>query len=108
MKLKQWLIGIAGAAALGLLALPADAAPLGGATQGTHAPADAAVHKAFWWGHGGHRRHYREPYYYGGYYRDPYYYRGYRPHYYYYGAPDYYYAPRRLYRHWHHHRRDRW
>lgn len=111
MKLKQWLIGTAGALALGLMAMPAQAAPLSGAANGANAAAggNSAVQNVFWWGYPDRPNYYR-PYYYRGY--SPNYYRGYDPYYsyaygggyypYYYNPGYLYYAPR--HRHFRHRR----
>ena len=97
MTLKSWLAGLAGAVTMGLISLPADAAPTGGlpALQGTAAPL-ADVQQANWYG----RRHgYRYHYGYGPRWRHRHY--GYRP------GFRFYYGPRyHRHRHWHH--RYRW
>lgn len=91
MKLKSWLTGLAGAATLGLVALPAEAAPAGGlsAAQGAAAPT-TDVQQAHWYG----RRYGYRPYSYD-YGPRRYGYYGYRP--------DFrlYYGPRYHRRHWH-------
>jgi hypothetical protein len=94
MRLKIWLAGMAGAATLGFLALPAEAAPAGAPAALKGALAQTAdVQQAHWYG----RRHrYRYRYHYGPRY-------GYRGHYYRPGF-RFYYGPR------YHHRRHwrRW
>jgi hypothetical protein len=71
MKLKSWLAGLAGAATMVLVALPAEAAPTGGlpTLKGTAAPT-ADVQQADWYGRRygygpRHYRHYGYRYYYG-------------------------------------------
>jgi len=86
MTLKSWLTGVAGALTIGLISLPADAAPTGGLPALQSAPM-ADVQQAHWYG----RRHgYRYYYGYGPrYHRHRHY--GYR----------YYHRPRHHHRHWH-------
>jgi hypothetical protein len=86
MKLKSWLAGLAGAATLGLVTLPAEAAPSGGMNtlQGA-AGQTADVQPAHYYG----RRHYRP------YYRYGYRHYGYRP------GFRFHYGPRYHRRHWH-------
>jgi len=88
MTLKSWLAGLAGALTMGLVAMPAEAAPTGGlpTLKGANATT-AEVQQAHWYG----RRH-GYGYYYGHRRYDNY---GYRPYRYHYG-------------HRHHHYRHRW
>jgi hypothetical protein len=104
MELKYWLSGAAGAIALGMLSVSAQAAPLGAAGEGLRANAGQSglVQEARWvrrcWWHRGHRhcrRVWRRRW--GGY---PYHYRRY------YGGPgiygpgfSFYFGPGRHY-HW--------
>jgi hypothetical protein len=85
---------MAGAAALGLIAVPVQAAPAGGSLDSvkTAAPQAAGVQKATWWRE---RRYHYRPYSYG--YGPRYRYRhyGYRP------GFRFYYGPRYHHRHWH-------
>ena len=94
----HWLGGAAGAVALCMLSVSAEAAPLSGAAEGPKATANenALVQTVRWgrdcWRHRGHWHcdgAYRRPYYYGSGY--PYYYGGHRG----YGDPYYrgYYGP---------------
>jgi hypothetical protein len=89
LRLRNWLAAMAGAAALGFVALPVQAAPTGG-TDALRAAAgqNADVQKVHWDG-----RRYRHRHYYGPRY-------GYRHHY----RPGFrsYYGPRYHRRHWHH------
>jgi hypothetical protein len=87
MTLKSWLAGVAGALTIGLIGLPANAAPTGGLATLKSAPM-ADVQQAHWYG----RRHgYRYYYGYGPrYHRHRHY--GYR----YYDGPRYH-----RHRHWH-------
>jgi hypothetical protein len=92
MRSRTWLAGIAGAAALGFVALPAQAAPAGApaALQGALVqPTD--LQQATWDGYRYRHRHHYGPSY--G-YRDRHYRPGFR----------YYYGPR-YHRHRHHHHR---
>jgi hypothetical protein len=98
MILKSWLTGLAGAATLGLIALPAEAVTIGGvsALQGA-AARTADVQPAHWYG----RRYSYRPYYYGPRWRYRHGYDGYRPGFRYYYGPRYrYYGPRRHWRRW--------
>jgi hypothetical protein len=73
MRAKHWLIGVAGALAVGFTAMTAQAAPVSGlstelkSTAGQMSNVDQARYHC-WWRHG--RRHCRwshyRPYYYGG------------------------------------------
>src|SRR5262245_13542932 len=83
MTLKHWLVGAAGALALGSLSASVQAAPLGSAPDNLKAAANenAVVQDVVWvrrcWWHGGHRhcrRVWRDSgyYYEPGYYYDPY------------------------------------
>ena len=82
MRTKFWLSAIAGIMALGLTAMPSEAAPLNGATGSLNIAATetSQVQKAHYgrrcWRHRGHvhcrRRVAYYPYYHGGY--SPYYY----------------------------------
>jgi hypothetical protein len=88
MTLKSWLAGLAGAVTLGLVTLPAEAAPSGSmsALQGA-ATQTTDVQQTHWYG-----RRYGYRYGYGPRYRYRYDYRpGFR----------YYYGPRYHRRHWH-------
>jgi hypothetical protein len=93
MKLKHWLAAMASAAALGLVAVPAQAAPAG--LAGSPQAADAAttdVKPVHWNGRRYHYRRYGRGYYYGPRYRHRHYYGpGFR----------FYYGPRYYRRHWH-------
>jgi hypothetical protein len=88
MTLKSWLAGLAGALTMGLVTMPAEAAPTGGlpTLKGAAAPT-AEAQQAHWYG----RRYGYRPYYYG-----------YGPRRYgYYGyGPGYRYGYRHHRRHW--------
>jgi hypothetical protein len=80
MKPKHWLAAVAGALALGCVAMSAEAAPLSG-TQDV-GKTGSQVEKVFgWysWGYYPHRRYYRHRYYY---------------------RPYFYFGPRYHRRHW--------
>jgi hypothetical protein len=88
MKLKTWLGAMAAAAALGFVAVPAQAAPAGSLDALKSAASQTSdVQKAHWYG----RRYGYRDYYYPRYRYD----YGYRP------GFRYYYGPRYHRRHWH-------
>jgi hypothetical protein len=98
MNLKTWLAGLAGAMTLGLVAVSAEAAPVGGVKdlKGTAAQTSDVQPATGWY----HRRYrYRPYYFYGPRYR--YRYRYYRPGFrFYYGPPRRYYRRHWRYRYW--------
>jgi hypothetical protein len=92
MNLKTWLAGLAGAMALGLVAVSAEAAPAGGVNLKGAAAQTTDVQPATYYDR---RYRYRRHYHYD-YPRYRYRYRYYRP-----GIRFYYGPPRRYYRrHW--------
>ena len=104
MTRGTWLIGAAGALALGLMAASVQAAPVIGAATGYKAVVgESSTVRDVHWGRRHHRHYYNygyfaAPYPYWRYYAGPRYYYGYVP------SVRLYYGPR----HHHHHHWRRW